>query len=590
MILCFEIILCLLSFINKRLNLPMNDYKANSEEAFSNTMIAQPLSLTSPQTTTSSSPVDSFINEEGHRMECMVIVMVGLPATGKTFTARNVARYLRWLGMRTRIFSVAHYRDEYLNSSGAPLSASFFDPSNINNLEKRTQIADKALDDLCCWLCSPIRDDGEKGLSRIAILDASNTQIARRRAIYEKIKGTLLPSDWPPVQITFMECIYDNWEGGEALQDHINELRLACPEYSKEEAHVVLSDFKKRIDFYRPFYSSIGEDELHSLGGPAPGELLPSYPIMKYNTSLIKQFNGGQHMQVHGLGGYLSTKILFYLMNLHSGQKRIFLLDLKYFTVDDDGGFDNVNCSTNSDFDDVNGSVKKDKEFNNNDNNINLFNNTKELQNICFLVDSCIGKDEEVAIWTETSPFGQMVGDTMEGRRKVWNKPQLRARDPGDAPTGSDGDDSDVESFKGNPYYHRHPRSESYHDVSSRLANVMMEAEGTRENILIIADRSVLRCIYAYFCEVPNAEIPFIGFDSAHMIELVPKAYGVYERKIPLGGCGGDVLSIAKNLHPILNNSIEVLCNNGGVDGRKIMATSEAAAVISNLHSFKESL
>lgn len=64
----------------------------------------------------------------------IAIVMVGLPATGKTFTARNLSRYLRWLGVKTRTFSVALYRNRAI---GEKLNADFFDPSRLNFLKER---------------------------------------------------------------------------------------------------------------------------------------------------------------------------------------------------------------------------------------------------------------------------------------------------------------------------------------------------------------------------------------------------------------------------------------------------------------------
>ncbi len=40
----------------------------------------------------------------------LLVVMVGLPGRGKTYIARKVSRYLRWISYRTRVFSLAKYR------------------------------------------------------------------------------------------------------------------------------------------------------------------------------------------------------------------------------------------------------------------------------------------------------------------------------------------------------------------------------------------------------------------------------------------------------------------------------------------------
>ena len=40
----------------------------------------------------------------------LAVVMVGLPARGKTFVARKLQRYLSWLGYRTLWVNVGDYR------------------------------------------------------------------------------------------------------------------------------------------------------------------------------------------------------------------------------------------------------------------------------------------------------------------------------------------------------------------------------------------------------------------------------------------------------------------------------------------------
>lgn len=48
-----------------------------------------------------------------------------LPARGKTHASRSLCRYMRWLGVSTKVFSVGNYRRERLGS----LSEDWFDPS-----------------------------------------------------------------------------------------------------------------------------------------------------------------------------------------------------------------------------------------------------------------------------------------------------------------------------------------------------------------------------------------------------------------------------------------------------------------------------
>ncbi len=39
-----------------------------------------------------------------------VVVMVGLPARGKTFVSKKLVRYLNWIGIRSKVFNVGEYR------------------------------------------------------------------------------------------------------------------------------------------------------------------------------------------------------------------------------------------------------------------------------------------------------------------------------------------------------------------------------------------------------------------------------------------------------------------------------------------------
>src|SRR5580765_2591006 len=94
----------------------------------------------------------------------LALVMVGLPARGKTFVARKLQRYLSWLGHRTLWVNVGDYRRA---RAGAKQAADYFAPDNASTREERASFAVAALDDLLDWF----KKGGEVG-----IYDATNTE------------------------------------------------------------------------------------------------------------------------------------------------------------------------------------------------------------------------------------------------------------------------------------------------------------------------------------------------------------------------------------------------------------------------------
>lgn len=73
----------------------------------------------------------------------LIVVMVGLPGRGKTYIARKIARYLRWISYRTRAFSLAKYRLDKLGSK----TADFFDLSVSSYAAQRQSVLVDALED-----------------------------------------------------------------------------------------------------------------------------------------------------------------------------------------------------------------------------------------------------------------------------------------------------------------------------------------------------------------------------------------------------------------------------------------------------------
>lgn len=174
----------------------------------------------------------------------LVIIMVGLPARGKSYLTKKIQRYLSWQQHNSRIFNVGNRRriaagvghrssatqqpkkadspeqtaatillnggadpptiDEPtkldLNSptkaDGEPIdqSATFFDPNNETAAKLREQVALDTLDELLDYL---LLDGGAVG-----ILDATNSTVHRRQLLVEHIKERE-----PKLGILFIESI-----------------------------------------------------------------------------------------------------------------------------------------------------------------------------------------------------------------------------------------------------------------------------------------------------------------------------------------------------------------------------------------------
>jgi len=82
---------------------------------------------------------------------------------------------------------------------------------------------------------------------------------------------------------------------------------------------------------------------------------------------------------------------------------------------------------------------------------------------------------------------------------------------------------------------YRYPQGESYLDVISRLEQVIFELERIKGPVLVIAHRAVLRCLYAYFHDLPSERIPHLEVPLHTIIKLVPKAYSCEETRYQLG-------------------------------------------------------
>jgi signal recognition particle GTPase len=81
--------------------------------------------------------------------EKLIISMVGLPARGKSYLARKLARYLNWVGYKAQVTNIGMYRRVIV---GVDCDSKFFDPNNIDAMKSRENCAKEAMSDIVNFL------------------------------------------------------------------------------------------------------------------------------------------------------------------------------------------------------------------------------------------------------------------------------------------------------------------------------------------------------------------------------------------------------------------------------------------------------
>jgi predicted kinase len=157
--------------------------------------------------------------------EKLIIVMCGLPATGKTHIANRIARYLSFfLDIPAKIFNVGDYRRKLY---GSKLPADFFDHSNDEFMSKRLQACDMALKDLTEFM----KEDGV----RVGVLDSTNSNSKRRAHIRDALKNleckvVVFESIVDKEEVSFIVTFLLFW-GNQLIVISLREPRLLSPTF-----------------------------------------------------------------------------------------------------------------------------------------------------------------------------------------------------------------------------------------------------------------------------------------------------------------------------------------------------------------------
>ena len=100
-------------------------------------------------------------------------------------------------------------------------------------------------------------------------------------------------------QVLFIESICQDEE---LILANIKDVKLSSPDYVAMDPDEAAIDFRARIDHYKEQYETITEQEL----------------------TYIKLINVGSQNVINQIQGYLESRIVYYLMNLHIAPRKIY--------------------------------------------------------------------------------------------------------------------------------------------------------------------------------------------------------------------------------------------------------------------------
>jgi len=255
----------------------------------------------------------------------VVLVLVGLPARGKSLLCHKLEHFLSWRGYVTKAFKVGSYRrgehkdgetsskdgeeavdiadPQYPSATDEPRnlspsqdraqfsSASFFDSTKAFAALSRETVSLAAFDELLAWLTGP--DNGQ-----VAIFDASNVTVQRRAKLQEKVNAL---KEKASVGLVFIETICTD-------EEVIHDLKLwkvrNSPDFAGMTEEAALADLHDRIGHYEKVYQTVLEDE-----GP-----------------YIKLFDLRAKVAACNIYGRMAKSVMPYLLATHAIPRPLLLL------------------------------------------------------------------------------------------------------------------------------------------------------------------------------------------------------------------------------------------------------------------------
>ncbi|CAH0476592.1 unnamed protein product [Peronospora belbahrii] len=424
----------------------------------------------------------------------LVLVMVGLPARGKSFIAKKLWKFFCWKGLKCQVFNVGQLRRA--TSSGAKQDHSFFDPTNTQAKEERERLAFESLKQVQRWL---IGEDGERG-GDVAVFDATNTTKMRRKMLRDMFHA-FADQHKTSVHVVFVESICTS---DAVINANIKQKVESSPDYRSMPKEEAFADLKQRLKNYEAAYEALEDEE---------------------DCSYIKLFDMQSKVHAKGIYGHVAKSILPYMMSFHIEHRPIWLVRAGHCT------------EVKRDFRDI---IKDpcvaprsahlsplgvDFAY-----RLGVF--VKQRTVVWMENEGITSEDSstECLVMTSTLPRAVQTADFLPSGKRM-QMATLNPLDKGECygMTMDQMKEAMPEAFAAyekDPWRTRFPGGESYQDLMLRLEPLLIDIEQHTGPVLVVSHISTLQVLYSYFLGVPIESCPDLEIPFHSVLELVPNQDG----------------------------------------------------------------
>ena len=403
----------------------------------------------------------------------LIIIMVGLPARGKSYISNNLAKYLNWMGLKTKVFNSGNSRRS--NLEGIQTS-DFFDPNNKACATIKENISIKTYNELLNW--TYLSGD-------IGIFDSTNSTPKRREYLVNESEK-YIDNKETVFDIIFIEVKCNN----KIIINKNILLKQLTLDYKNTDNNTAIEDFNQRIKYYEKIYTTINIDKCKH-----------SFISLDRDNDIItsKSIRGGR-----------KTIIMDFLLNLRISNSPIYLSrhgESLHNVAEKLGGDSKLS---------ERGAIYSKLLFNYMKTEIN------DMDKLKIFTSSLKRTKETVALFNNHTP-NKILDEINAGVCSNMTIRDISEKYP------------DILKCRSlDKLNYRYPEGESYRDICIRIRSFIYELESRNSPILVVGHRAINRVLLAYFLNINVKDMPHIEINLGEVIKLTPSSKGYIKEIIKL--------------------------------------------------------